>query len=235
MWADARAVVAVALALLTAPAPGAAAAAPVLRHGDSGPAVRALQERLVGLRYLPAPEVDGRFGARTWHAVVAFQGWNQIVRDGAVGPATRVRLRRPRPLRPWSRRHGLEVHLSEQVLLLVRDRSVRRAVHVSSGAGGRTPSGRFRVIRRERMSWSTSFRVWMPYAQYFVGGYALHASPSVPAWPASHGCVRLTAADARYAWGFGALGMRVWVGAAAPPAAPARAVDAGCKLATRRS
>ncbi|MFP5299042.1 MAG: L,D-transpeptidase family protein, partial [Actinomycetota bacterium] len=26
---------------------------------------------------------------------------------------------------------------------------------------------------------------------YFVGGYAFHGSPSVPTYPASHGCIRL--------------------------------------------
>ena len=33
----------------------------------------------------------------------------------------------------------------------------------------------------------------MPYANYFHGGYALHGYPDseVPAYPASHGCVRI--------------------------------------------
>jgi lipoprotein-anchoring transpeptidase ErfK/SrfK len=26
---------------------------------------------------------------------------------------------------------------------------------------------------------------------YFTGGYAVHGNPSVPAYPASHGCVRV--------------------------------------------
>jgi lipoprotein-anchoring transpeptidase ErfK/SrfK len=26
---------------------------------------------------------------------------------------------------------------------------------------------------------------------YFVGGYAIHGNPSVPPYPASHGCVRV--------------------------------------------
>ena len=26
---------------------------------------------------------------------------------------------------------------------------------------------------------------------YFVGGYAIHGNPSVPSFPASHGCVRV--------------------------------------------
>jgi lipoprotein-anchoring transpeptidase ErfK/SrfK len=30
---------------------------------------------------------------------------------------------------------------------------------------------------------------------YFVGGWAVHGSPSVPGYPASHGCVRTADAD----------------------------------------
>jgi hypothetical protein len=30
---------------------------------------------------------------------------------------------------------------------------------------------------------------------YFYGGYAIHGSPSVPGYPASHGCVRVTNDD----------------------------------------
>ena len=41
---------------------------------------------------LPARRgVDGVFGERTWHAVVAFQGWSGLVRDGIIGPKTRGR------------------------------------------------------------------------------------------------------------------------------------------------
>ena len=30
---------------------------------------------------------------------------------------------------------------------------------------------------------------------YFLGGYAIHGSPSVPNYPASHGCIRVTMWD----------------------------------------
>jgi L,D-transpeptidase ErfK/SrfK len=38
----------------------------------------------------------------------------------------------------------------------------------------------------------------MPYCMHFSGGYALHGSPSVPGYNASHGCVRLFTDDARW-------------------------------------
>ena len=31
----------------------------------------------------------------------------------------------------------------------------------------------------------------MYYPSYFVGGYAIHGSPSVPRYPVSHGCIRI--------------------------------------------
>ncbi len=60
------------------------------------------------------------------------------------------------------------------------------------------------------MSWSVAFRVWMPLAQYSTGAYALHEFASVPAYPASHGCVRVPRSESRAVWRFGSIGMRVW-------------------------
>ena len=38
----------------------------------------------------------------------------------------------------------------------------------------------------------------MPYCMFFRGGYALHGSPEVPGYNASHGCVRLYKEDAQW-------------------------------------
>lgn len=38
----------------------------------------------------------------------------------------------------------------------------------------------------------------MPYCMFFHGGYALHGSPTVPGYHASHGCVRLFNEDAEW-------------------------------------
>jgi hypothetical protein len=188
----------------------APSAAPTLRLGSRGPAVRTLQNSLARLTYLPRSAADGVFGMQTWHAVVAFQGWSGLLRDGVVGPRTRQSLLHARAPAPWSRATGFEIHLTQQVLLLVRDGRVQRAIHVSTGAGGRTAVGHFHVYRREAMSWSVQFHVWMPLAQYFHGGIAMHQFATVPPYPASHGCVRVPGVEARAVWAFGAIGMRVW-------------------------
>jgi peptidoglycan hydrolase-like protein with peptidoglycan-binding domain len=66
--------------LLTTSAP-AAATRPV-GYGARGSAVVWAQHRLAALGYLEQKGVDGVFGEETWQAVVAFQGWEQIARDG---------------------------------------------------------------------------------------------------------------------------------------------------------
>ncbi len=49
-----------------------------------------------------------------------------------------------------------------------------------------------------------------------VGGVA-HQAPSVPAYPASHGCVRVPAQWSAVAWRYGRVGDRVWIAAERGP------------------
>lgn len=63
----------------------------LLRIGDTGPAVKALQTRLNVLGHEVTP--DGIFGPRTEAAVKEFQGLKELPSDGIVGPMTRAKLR----------------------------------------------------------------------------------------------------------------------------------------------
>jgi peptidoglycan hydrolase-like protein with peptidoglycan-binding domain len=183
-----------------------------LAYGSRGPLVRTLQRSLARLRYLPPGSAQGTFDDRTWHAVIAFQGWHGLTRDGVVTPQVWRALGKARPPRPWGgMRNGLEIDIARQVLFLVADGRVVRAIHVSTGAGGATPLGRFAVYRKELMSWSVPFQVWMPYASYFYGGFAMHSYPSVPAYPASHGCVRVPPVEAPGVYSFASYGSPVWI------------------------
>jgi Putative peptidoglycan binding domain/L,D-transpeptidase catalytic domain len=185
-------------------------AAPLLQLGSHGAAVRALQSELAWLIYLPSSAVDGVFGMRTWHAVVAFQSWSGLVRDGVAGPRTRAALAHARIPGPWSTATGFEVHISQQVLLIVAGGRVQRCIHVSTGRPGwPTPVGHFTIQSRSLMSWSVTFQVWMPLAQYFDDGYAMHEFSDVPAYPASHGCIRVPSEEAQIVWQFGRIGMRL--------------------------
>ena len=117
-------------------------------------------------------------------------------------------LRKARtPIAAVPRGNHIEVDKARQVLFEVRRGRVVRIVHVSTGATGNTPVGRWRVYRKTPGFNSLS----MYYSMYFIGGFAMHGYHSVPPWPASHGCVRLPNwfAPGLYArWGHGTT---VWV------------------------
>jgi hypothetical protein len=199
------------------PADGGRSLAPLefageLGYGDHGRAVASLQRWLIRLGYLQRDAVDGIFGDETRNAVVAFQGWERIGRDGIVGPQTRRALRSAWPPEPWlPLRRALEIDLRRQVLLVVEGGLLRRAIHVSSGALSPTPEGRFTVVQRMRESWSRPFHVWLTYALYFHRGLAIHAFPIVPDRPASHGCIRIPVQDAPFVFGAAPLGTPVLI------------------------
>lgn len=188
------------------PARASAAAGPV--------EAAAVQGRLATLRYLPPDAVTGVWDSRTSQAVLAFQGWQGLARDGIVGPRTLAALEgasRPQPAVNGNGRR-IEVHRARGVVLLVDGRDVIRVVHASTGAPGyETPAGSYSVFRKETNSWSVPYRVWLPYAAYFNGGIAFHAYEDVPAWPASHGCVRLSAPEAAFVYEFATVGTPVEV------------------------
>lgn len=68
----------------------------------------------------------------------------------------------------------------------------------------RTPSGEYYLIKKGgEFCKSHKFPIPrggapMPYCMFFRGGYALHGSPEVPGYNASHGCVRIYSEDAQW-------------------------------------
>jgi lipoprotein-anchoring transpeptidase ErfK/SrfK len=201
------------LALAVTAAPAAARTRP-LTIGSKGAAVRALQTYLARDGYLPWSAVNGRYDYRTSQAVMAFQGWSRMTRTGVAGSHVIHAIQSADRPTPWSRYHGirLEVHVSQQVLLLVNaSNQVVRAIHVSTGASNKTPIGDFHVLSKALMSWSNPFHVWLPWASYFHDGFALHSYPDVPGFPASHGCIRLPAPEAPVVYAFDSVGMPVHV------------------------
>jgi len=120
--------------------------------------------------------------------VLAVQKLHGLPRSGWVDGAVWKALRRARP--PLPRVFGggthLEVDKRRQLLFEIRAGRVQRIVHVSTGATGNTPVGRWRVYRKVP-GWD--WVLWYP--MYFLRGFAVHGYPSVPPYPASHGCVRV--------------------------------------------
>lgn len=72
------------------------------------------------------------------------------------------------------------------------------------GSPCHTPTGTFKVYREGGVNCKSSIfplgegGAPMPHCAFFDGGYAVHGSYEVPAYNASHGCVRVTPSDA--AW-----------------------------------
>ena len=186
---------AVEIRLATVPAPGFARSGlarrvtlrlPALARGSRGLAVRLLERRLAQLHYA-LRAVDGAYGSDTYEAVLAFQKTHGLPRTGRTTPGLWQRLRRARvPAPRIMSGTRLEVDKSRQLLLEVRGGRVVAAVHVSTGATGNTPLGRWRVYRKVA-GWD--WILWYP--MYFLRGFAIHGYPSVPPYPASHGCVRV--------------------------------------------
>jgi len=196
----------------------------VLEEGDSGDAVEALQQRLATLGYWVGT-TDGVYGELTEQAVLAFQGWEGLARDGRVGPETRAALDAASGPEPDADGDLIEVHLDQQVLLVVQDGRTERALHVSTGSGERYthPSGHQAVADTPVGEWQIAWRVdgwrqsdlgrlWRP-AYFHEDGIAIHGYPEVPAHPASHGCVRVSmgAMDMLWAEGHVSEGTRVVV------------------------
>ena len=199
----------VAGAVLATAAPSASAA---VSPSSTVNLTKALQRKLIRLKYLQPGLATGNYGLGTVQAVMAFQGWVGLPRTGYMDSATYARLKRARVPVSWghNRKH-MEVHKAQQVLLLIGKLGhVKRAIHVSTaGPGHFTPVGIFHIYSKQIMSWSNLFDVWLPYADYFTGGYAFHEYPDVPGEPVSHGCIRIADGDAQVVWKFATLGTRV--------------------------
>lgn len=176
---------------------------------DDGPDydVEGVQTQLSELGYYGAG-IDGAEGPGTISAIMAFQKVHGLVADGVVGPATLAAIADPvTPSLQGGEADRIEVDLDQQVLYFVQGGELERILPISSGDGASyetadggtaqslTPVGDYRIERRIRGERNAELgTLYDPL--YFHRGWAIHGSNSVPAYPASHGCVRVTRADA---------------------------------------
>jgi PKD repeat protein len=165
---------------------------PELRPGMTEPAVGVLRRRLGALGYRSAV-TGNEFSSDLEDAVLAFQKVQSLERTGGVGPAFWSALDTPKlpHLRYPGQGDHLEVDKTTQVLLVAHAGKVVWISPVSTGGPGKyTPEGTFQVLRKvSGFDPSPLGTLWDP--MYFTGGYAVHGNPSVPAYPASHGCIRV--------------------------------------------
>jgi hypothetical protein len=182
---------------------------PHLSLGDSGAFVRLLEQRLVELDYRLAQATDGRYDFRTADAVVAFHKVQRMNRTFVVDAATWRRLvdpLEPHAKRTWRGFH-FEVDQTRQVLYTVEDGDITNVLHVSTGAGGATHDGTFRVWRK--IAGFSGNHLYYP--SYFDGLRALHGWTEVPTYAASHGCVRIPYWNAKWVYALADYGTRVVV------------------------
>ena len=193
---------------------------PELAYGESGLAVSVLNKSLRDAGF-NADDAD-EFGAETRHAVYAFQKHHGLETDGIFTAAMWELLDEPIELPQQEYADRVEVDLGKQVLYVLEDHEVVYVAPIASGNGelyntsrgmrayAATPEGEF-FIERNINGVRKSFlgTLYDPY--YFRGGFAFHGSKSVPNYPASHGCVRLTMWDSKKLKDYFSIGQPVYI------------------------
>ncbi|HYN21538.1 MAG TPA: L,D-transpeptidase family protein [Thermoanaerobaculia bacterium] len=167
--------------------------------------IKTAEKRLAELGYWAGP-ADGVWDGASRHALIAFQKVERARPTGALTRAEYNALTRPEPNRPRPRQAGephLEVDIDRQILFMVdAEGKVGNILPISSGSGKRfyengypethavTPCGPLGVFSK-LSGWKKSPLGEMHNPMYIVGGIAIHGSQDVPAYPASHGCIRI--------------------------------------------
>lgn len=183
---------------------------PGLGAGAKGPAVLALQQRLEALKYWVGTP-DGVYAQDTVYAVMAFQKVTGMARTGRATDdvlAAMATATTPAPLVAGAEPTRVEVDLPRQVLFLYEGNALSQILPVSTGNMERfcsegycriagTPTGAFKVYRQDK-GWNEGPLGSLYNAQFIVGGIAIHGSRSVPAQPASHGCIRIPMSAAEW-------------------------------------
>jgi hypothetical protein len=198
-----------ALARLRAPTVRVIVVSGDIAAGQRGSAVRLLQRGLAKLHY--AVPRSGVYDAGSQRAVLA---WRKVTGRARTFTASRdVLLGVLAGRGGWKVRHPgdghhVEADLSLQAMALVNGSKVERIYHVSSGKPS-TPTilGRFHVYRKDPGTNSHG----MVHSSYFIRGYAIHGYVDVPAYNASHGCLRVPIPDSWSIYSWVRMGDVVWV------------------------
>lgn len=173
-------------------------------------------------------EVDGVYGREVAAAVVAVKKLAGLDRTDVWAPDDwKIELDHSAILQ----RHDdeldrIEIDLNRQVMFVIRAGSVAAVVPVSSGNGelywsknggpgggivkATTPKGDFKLFKHID-GWRKNYlgNLYKPW--YFTPYYAVHGSSSVPAHPASHGCVRVPLWEADHLDSLFELGLSVHI------------------------
>jgi N-acetylmuramoyl-L-alanine amidase len=198
---------------------------PIVAVGmSSGGPTAVVQMRLVALGFW-LKEANGDNDMTTRQAVMAFQKYRGLRATGGVDAETALALSEEQPVARGKATEGdiVEVDLERQLAFVIEDGVTTLTLNVSTGNGeeyversknnpnivfedvAETPKGRFRVQRARPDGWweGDLGSIYRPI--YFRGGIAFHGSAVVPAYPASHGCVRVSVDAMDKLWDMGVL------------------------------
>jgi peptidoglycan hydrolase-like protein with peptidoglycan-binding domain len=196
---------------------------PSIGPGTSGAAVVSLQTQLLALGYW-VDTTNGSFDDSTEQAVWALQKAANLPRDGVVGPATWAALQAgvvPQPRAAAG--YEIQIDLEDDLIMVVNNGHLVWTLNTSTGGGytytedgstsvATTPTGVFSTFRVVDGTVTDSLgTLWRP--RFFYEGYAIHGDSSVPPYPVSHGCARISneAIDWVWAANIDPIGTTVWV------------------------
>ena len=196
-----------------------------------------LQERLVELGFW-VQSVDGDFGLTTRQAVMAAQKYFGLPATSSVDDDTALALSSA-TARPQARADQgtlVEIDKSKQLAFFVIDGVTEWVLNVSTGSeipysepnqndpetieegDSITDPGLFKVDRERAEGWWDGDLGSIYRPKYFNGGVAVHGSQSIPNYPASHGCVRVSTPAMDWIWDeeLMPIGSPVWVHGSIP-------------------
>jgi Putative peptidoglycan binding domain/L,D-transpeptidase catalytic domain len=213
--------------------PVAVAAEPIVPVGTrSGPDTAKAQWRLLELGFW-VQNADGDYGLTTRQAVMAFQKYYGLATDGILGEETAgwMTVITERPRARADAGTLVEIDKAKQLLFFVIDGRTEWILNTSTGNGEAyeeedkntpgevitgvsiTPNGLHKVYRERAEGWWPGDLGEIYRPKYFSGGAAVHGSNSIPDYPASHGCVRISVPAMDWVWDSNLMpkGTPVWV------------------------
>jgi lipoprotein-anchoring transpeptidase ErfK/SrfK len=151
---------------------------------------------------------------------MAFQKYFRLKPTGSITPGTAYLLETVDEPATAETAEGTlaEVDKQRQLLFIVQEGKTEAVLNASTGDDREyeepdanspgviirgvalTPEGIFSIDRERPDGWWIGDLGQIYRPKYFIGGVAIHGSTSVPAYPASHGCVRVSVAAMDMIW-----------------------------------
>jgi len=199
---------------------------------SSGGEAARLQQRLLDTGFW-VQDVDGNYGLTTRQAVMAVQKYAGLPANGSLNAETATFLSQMTEKARGRANAGtlVEVDKSRQLLFFVIEGETHWVLNTSTGTeipyerpnsnnpeiiergSSVTPTGLHGVNRQRAEGWWEGDLGEIYRPKYFIGGVAVHGSNSIPNYPASHGCVRVSVPAMDWIWENDLMPMNspVWV------------------------